>query len=106
MLLILAWEGETPVGYGLAFEVFEDPAKPEWTRAGYISQFLVAETHRQRGVGGQMMDAIDAWFAERQLTKVLLNVNLDNPAGLRFWERHGFKAYATRMRRIQEEAAR
>lgn len=112
MLLLLAWdsptqgEGDRPVGYGLAFDVESDPAKPEWTRTGYISQFLVTESHRQKGVGAQLMDAIDAWFAERGLNKVLLNVNIDNPAGIGFWQKHGFEAYAMRMKRIRQPNAK
>ena len=112
MLLILAWESppqgerDRPVGYGLAFDVETDPAKPEWTRTGYISQFLVAESHRQKGVGAQLMEVVDAWFAERGLTKVLLNVNIDNPAGIRFWQKHGFEAYALRMKRVRKTAAK
>jgi GNAT superfamily N-acetyltransferase len=90
----------------LAFDVESDPAKPEWTRTGYISQFLVAETHRQKGVGAQLMEVIDAWFAERGLNKVLLNVNIDNPAGIGFWQKHGFEAYAMRMKRIRQPKAK
>jgi ribosomal protein S18 acetylase RimI-like enzyme len=101
MLLALAWDGETAVGYGLAFDVAEHPYMPEWTRAGYITQFMVRPEYRQRGVGAQLMDYLDAWFAARGLTKVLLNVDIDNPTGQRFWQKHGFKPYATRMKRGQ-----
>jgi GNAT superfamily N-acetyltransferase len=102
MLLVLAWDGETPVGYGLAFDVEADPAKPEWSRSGYLSQFLITASYRQKGVGGQLMAALDAWFAERGLEKVLLNVNMDNPPGIRFWEKQGFEAYAYRMKRVHK----
>lgn len=105
MLLVLAWEGQEPVGYGLAFDVEADPAKPEWTRSGYISQFLVRASHRKKGIGMLLMDALDAWFAARGLDRVLLNVNINNPPGIRFWEQHGFKAYAYRMKRTRQQAA-
>ena len=106
MFLVLAWETGAdgsllrPLGYGLAFDVETDPAKPEWTRTGYISQFLVTSQCRKQGVGAQLMDALNAWFVERKLEKVLLNVNLDNPPGIRFWEKQGFSAYAYRMKRL------
>jgi GNAT superfamily N-acetyltransferase len=99
MLLIIAWDDETPIGYGLAFDVESDPAKPEWTRSGYISQFLIAEKYRRHGVGNLLMDYIDNWFKERGLNKVLLNVNLDNETGVRFWQKRGFTQYALRMKR-------
>jgi GNAT superfamily N-acetyltransferase len=100
MLLVLAWDGDVPVGYALAFDVDADPAKPEWTRCGYIAQFMVAESHRQLGIGGLLMDYVDTWFNERGLKKVLLNVNIENETGIRFWQKHGFEPYALRMRRV------
>lgn len=100
MLLALAWDHTTPIGYGLAFDVAEHPYMPEWTRAGYIAQFLIASTYRQKGVGGLLMTTLNTWFAARGLTKVLLNVNLENEAGTRFWRQHAFQPYALRMKRI------
>jgi len=58
MLLVLAWDGATPIGYGLAFDVAEHLYMPEWTRAGYIAQFLIASGYRQHGVGAALMDTI------------------------------------------------
>jgi ribosomal protein S18 acetylase RimI-like enzyme len=99
MLLALAWVDENPVGYGLAFDVAQHPFMPEWTRAGYITQFLVSRNYRQRGVGKILMDYINDWFQSRGLQKVLLNVDIENEAGIRFWEIQGFEAYAMRMKR-------
>jgi ribosomal protein S18 acetylase RimI-like enzyme len=101
MLLVLAWVEEVPVGYGLAFDVAEHPFMPEWTCAGYITQFLVSREYRQRGVGKTLMDYINDWFQSRGVQKVLLNVDIENEAGLRFWESQGFEAYAMRMKRIR-----
>jgi GNAT superfamily N-acetyltransferase len=102
MLLVLAWDDATPIGYGLAFDVAEHPYMPEWTRGGYIAQFLIASGYRQHGGGAVLMDYIDAWFQSRDLEKVLLNVNLDNDTGIRFWKKHSFQPYALRMKRIQK----
>ncbi len=104
MLVALAWDGARPVGYGLAFDVAEHPYMPEWTRAGYIAQFLIAQDYRQQGVGGLLMDYIDAWFEARGLEKVLLNVNIDNEPGNRFWQKHDFQPYAIRMKRLQKKS--
>ena len=100
MLLVLAWMEETPVGYGLAFDVAEHPYMPEWTRAGYIAQFLISQNFRQHGIGKSLMGYINNWFDSRGIKKVLLNVNIDNEAGTQFWKSQGFVPYATRMRRI------
>ena len=75
---------------------------PEWTRAGYITQFLVTQNYRKRGVGKLLMDYINDWFTARGLEKVLLNVNIDNESGNRFWKSQGFIPYAARMKRIKK----
>jgi len=101
MLLVLAWVDEQPVGYGLAFDVAEHPFMPEWTRAGYVTQFLVSRDYRQRGVGKLLMETINDWFQSRGIRKVLLNVDIENEVGIRFWESQGFEPYAMRMKRTQ-----
>lgn len=101
MLLVLAWVDEIPVGYGLAFDVAEHPFMPEWTRAGYVTQFLVSRRYRQQGIGKTLMDFINDWFQSRGLRKVLLNVDIENETGIRFWEGQGFESYAMRMKRIR-----
>jgi len=101
MLLILAWADVTPTGYALAFDVAEHPFMPEWTRAGYITQFLVSREYRKRGVGHLLMEYVNAWFDSRGIEKVLLNVDLANETGIRFWKSNGFNPYAMRMRRIK-----
>ena len=101
MLLALVLVDEVPVGYGLAFDVAEHPFMPEWTRAGYITQFLVSRNYRQHGVGKILMDTINDWFRSRGIQKVLLNVDIENEAGVRFWESQGFEPYVMRMKRIR-----
>ena len=102
MFLILARTGDAGIGYGLAFDIAEHPFMPEWTRSGYITQFYVAPEHRKQGVGKLLMNDIDKWFNSRGIQKVLLNVNINNETGSRFWQNHGFKSYATRMVREQK----
>jgi ribosomal protein S18 acetylase RimI-like enzyme len=99
MLLILGLVGDTPVGYGLAFDVVEHPFMPEWQRSGYITQFFVAPEYRRQGVGQMMFDHIVQWLASRGVTDVLLNVAVDNPAGELFWRKQGFAPHRTRMKR-------
>lgn len=105
MFLILAWLDEVPVGYAMIFDVAEHAFMPEWTRAGYITQFLVAREYRTRGVGKSLMERVDAWFEARGIEKVLLNVNMDNETGVRFWKKNGFLPYATRMKRVKIKPA-
>lgn len=98
MLLILGLVGDTPAGYGLAFDVVEHAFMPEWQRAGYVTQFFVAPEHRRQGVGQMMFDFIVQWLASRGVTEMLLNVSPDNPAGDRFWKSQGFVPHRIRMK--------
>jgi len=98
MLLILGLVGDTPAGYGLAFDVAEHAFMPEWQRAGYITQFFVAPKYRRQGVGQTMFDFIARWLASRGVTEMLLNVSPDNPAGDRFWKSQGFVPHRIRMK--------
>jgi len=101
MLLVLAWDEEKPVGYGLAFDVAEHPFMPEWTRAGYVTQFLVSRSYRQRGIGNMLMGTINDWFQSRGIQKVLLNVDIENEVGIRFWKSQGFEPYSMHMKRVR-----
>jgi GNAT superfamily N-acetyltransferase len=99
MLLILGLAAGTPVAYALAFDVADHPFMPEWQRAGYITQFFVAPEHRRQGVGQLLFDSVMEWLAARGVTEVLLNVDLDNAVGNRFWRKNGFVPHRIRMKR-------
>ena len=51
----------------------------------------VLETHRNLGVGKQMMDFALAHAKETGCTGADVNVYLENEAGQRFWQDQGFK---------------
>ena len=106
MLLILGFAGDTPAGYGMAFDVAEHPFMPEWQRSGYITQFFVAPKYRGQGVGQLLLDHIMRWLASRGVQNVLLNVSLENPLGNRFWRKQGFVPYLTRMKRAVKKPQR
>ncbi len=102
MLLVFSLAGDTPVGYGMAFDVSKHPFMPDWQRAGYITQLFVAPEHRQRGVGRLLLNTIVQWLTSRGVTHVLLNVSVGNEVGDRFWRANGFAPYQIRMKRTTE----
>lgn len=59
-------------------------------RRGYIYHMSVAEAHRRRGIGGQLLDRCLAAMKEAGITKAALLVFKRNEAGNAFWERQGF----------------
>jgi len=98
MLVFLMCDGEKAIGYGMAFDVEEHPFMPEWTRRGYITQYYVDSAYRGKGVGELGLKYTHDWFRSRGLTNVMLNVDMENEIGNRFWVRQGYVPYARRMK--------
>jgi ribosomal protein S18 acetylase RimI-like enzyme len=44
------------------------------------------------------LNYIHDWFRSRGLTNVMLNVDMENEIGKRFWVKQGYIPYATRMK--------
>jgi ribosomal protein S18 acetylase RimI-like enzyme len=103
MLLLLAQrhDGPTPnaIGYVLAFDVPTHPFIPTWQRSGYITQLFVAAAYQRQGIGQALATACLAWFTERGLTQVMLNVDVANEPAARFWQQQGFTPHLLRMKR-------
>ena len=97
MLTFLILDEGKAIGYGLAFDVAEHAYMPEWTRKGYITQFFVNVEYRSQGIGEMGLAYIHDWFRSRGIIDVLLNVAIKNEVGNRFWQKHGYVPYATRM---------
>jgi len=98
MLVFLMYDSEKGIGYGMAFDVEEHPFMPEWTQRGYITQYYVRSAYRGKGIGKQGLDYIHDWFRSRGLTSVMLNIDMENGVGNRFWVRQGYVPYASRMK--------
>ncbi len=82
-LWLLASDGEHPVG-ALNATVFGD--------RGWIGELAVLRGWRRRGIGSAMLRRSFATFAERGLSRVLLNVDFENPTAMRVYERAGMRA--------------
>ena len=65
---------------------------------GYIADALVTARSRRRGVGEQLVNAINAWFRERGVRIIHLTAAAGNPISQTFWRKMGFVEYMTRMR--------
>jgi len=98
MLVFLMYDRAKAIGYGMAFDVEEHAFMPEWTRRGYITQYFVDPAYREKGIGKLGLNYIHDWFRSRGLTNVMLNVDMENEIGKRFWVGQGYVPYATRMK--------
>lgn len=74
-------DGERAIGFGLGV-----------AERGMIGLFdiLVAPTHRRRGAGRKIVDALLAWGRELQATGAYLQVNAQNHPAITLYEQCGF----------------
>jgi len=95
------WNGEHGIGYlamedgvpcGIAGGILDavDPVDQiDQVRAHLVSMWT-ASTHRQRGVGRLLVDAVAAWARLRGVNTLLLSVVSTNEAAISFYLRLGF----------------
>jgi N-acetylglutamate synthase len=75
-------EGETPVAWGRAALAGDIAA---------ITSVGVAESHRRHGLGGQVMDALEAWGGASGATRIALQVETGNAPALELYRRRGYQ---------------
>jgi ribosomal protein S18 acetylase RimI-like enzyme len=59
-------------------------------RYGQIMAMVVAESHRQRGVGGQLIRAAEAILAERGVRILVVTTGNQRDRAHKFYERNGY----------------
>jgi ribosomal protein S18 acetylase RimI-like enzyme len=85
-LVFLAFDGELPVGLAICFWGFSSfNAKPLIN----IHDLAVAPTHRGRGIGQSLLEAIEAAARSRGACRITLEVRDDNVVAQRLYERMG-----------------
>jgi GNAT superfamily N-acetyltransferase len=58
----------------------------------FLSLLLIAEPFRKRGIGKAIVRAIESEIRENAQIKAILSaVQVNNPAGLQFWQRMGYR---------------
>ena len=59
-------------------------------RRGLLYHLAVAASHRQRGVGGQLLEMIESRLRAKGCLKCYLMVTPDNPEAERFYQKRGW----------------
>ncbi|WP_299707418.1 GNAT family N-acetyltransferase [uncultured Pontibacter sp.] len=57
---------------------------------GYIGETIVREEYRGRGIGKELFEAAHKWLSDQGADHLELQVSVQNPRGVRFWESLGF----------------
>jgi len=97
-LLVVADDGGTLVGYGMA-AVSERPPVLKERRMGLVSDLAVSAAYRRRGIGRRLVDEMMRWFREQGLQHAEVNVATCNPLATAFWRSVRFGDYLERRRR-------
>ena len=63
----------------------------DWGRSGYITNMYVTHDYRRRGLGNRMLLQTQEWLKSRGVTRVMLNVSVNNEKGSTFWKGQGFE---------------
>jgi ribosomal protein S18 acetylase RimI-like enzyme len=94
--LLLALDGGELVGYALShvLAVHETFIPDTWRtgeRIGELESLSVLPSHRGKGIGSALLDAVDASFEARGIRDVIVGAVAGNEGALRLYQRRGFR---------------
>jgi ribosomal protein S18 acetylase RimI-like enzyme len=95
-LLLLAFDGATAIGYGLAHVLaLEDTWIPDtWRtgqRIGEIESLSVLPEYRGSGLGSLLLDRLETHLRARGAPDLILGVLAGNDDAIRLYERRGYR---------------
>jgi ribosomal protein S18 acetylase RimI-like enzyme len=91
---LVARRGGAPIGYAMV-RIQEGPATwPLGERTGELETLAVLPGERGAGVGEALLEAVRNELRRLETTELSVHVVAANAAGVRFYERHGFKPFA------------
>lgn len=91
-LLLVAESDGVIVGYCLAGMAERPPVLVD-RGYGMIDDLAVVGEWRRKGIGEVLLRAAEAWFRERGIRRVELQVVTANDVASRFWAKMGYKPY-------------
>jgi ribosomal protein S18 acetylase RimI-like enzyme len=96
--VFVAEENGVIVGYVLAIILDLAPEMFAQEYSGFLADIYVDEQYRQQGIGRQLVEAVQQWFAQCGVAYYEWYVASKNPAGLAFWRSVGGRDVLIRMR--------
>ena len=95
-LLVARLEGELA---GFATATVERGTFALDANRGVLSNLYVKPAFRSQGIGEALLEATEAFLADRDVEVVTLEAMADNEAARRFYRRHGYETYRVAMER-------
>jgi ribosomal protein S18 acetylase RimI-like enzyme len=96
---LVAEEGEEAVGYAVVHVRGPDETWVTGERTAELETLAVLPGHRGAGIGGALMDAVDAELDRLGIYDLWVGVVAANADALRFYESRGMRTYMQRMYR-------
>lgn len=94
--VFVAEEAESVVGF-IAGKIRSLPQHFGGQPVGYVGELFVVESHRNRGIAGRLLSTARLWFREREISRIELQVVVNNSQALNFYARQGWKTELTQM---------
>ena len=69
-------------------------------RTGYIAETVVSDACRGKGIGQSLVEKTLGYFKEKGCNAVELQVAVQNPKGIKFWEKLGFSPSTYHMHKV------
>jgi GNAT superfamily N-acetyltransferase len=93
--VLLVEDGNEAVG--MALVRLENPSRMSAERAAELSRVVVRPDRRGTGAGRVLIDATEAWAAERGVRTLVAAIFVANEASREFWRAVGFEPWVERM---------
>jgi GNAT superfamily N-acetyltransferase len=98
-VILVAENGGIPIGFIMGEIATPFIAESRIKRIGYISACWVEPEERRKGVGRDLLQAIENWFRKKDIRYVDLHFLIGNTEAERAWARMGFKPYRVATRK-------
>lgn len=95
--LLLALDGDAPVGYAVARERGPSEGWATAERCGELESLAVLPSHRGRGIGGGLLDAVHARLRAEGIRELYIEVLATNEAAERLYARSGLTRWTVTM---------
>ena len=96
-LVMVACENNEVAGYFLAM-ILENPPIVEAQFYGYISELVIRDDLRRKGLGAKLIAYAHKWFKENHARYAEINVSVYNNIAKPFWRKLGYKDFLERLR--------